>query len=86
MQIKPPPLLPAPLQSPASPLTPSHRRLRPPAPAPAPLRPYVQRFIVRIIFMVPMYSICSFPSLLQYNQAIYWNTVRDWCASCHCCR
>lgn len=38
----------------------------------------VQRYIVRIIFMVPMYSICSFPSLIHPNQAIYWNTVRDW--------
>ncbi len=38
----------------------------------------VQRFIVRIIFMVPMYSICSFPSLIHPSQAIYWTTVRDW--------
>lgn len=44
-----------------------------------PLCPYaVQRFIVRIIFMVPMYSICSFPSLIHPSQAIYWTTVRDW--------
>jgi hypothetical protein len=27
--------------------------------------PVFQRYIVRIIFMVPMYSICSFPSLKQ---------------------
>lgn len=39
---------------------------------------FVQRYIVRIIFMVPMYSICSFPSLIHPSQAIYWNTVRDW--------
>ncbi|KAI7836252.1 hypothetical protein COHA_009842 [Chlorella ohadii] len=39
--------------------------------------PVFQRYIVRIIFMVPMYSICSFPSLIHPNQAIYWNTVRD---------
>ncbi|PSC70645.1 transmembrane 184A-like [Micractinium conductrix] len=39
--------------------------------------PVFQRYIVRIIFMVPMYSICSFPSLVSPGQAIYWNTVRD---------
>ncbi|EFN51463.1 hypothetical protein CHLNCDRAFT_27935, partial [Chlorella variabilis] len=39
--------------------------------------PVFQRYIVRIIFMVPMYSICSFPSLIHPSQAIYWNTVRD---------
>lgn len=39
--------------------------------------PVFQRYIVRIIFMVPMYSICSFPSLIHPDQAIYWNTVRD---------
>ncbi|KAL4855483.1 malate dehydrogenase [Chlorella vulgaris] len=39
--------------------------------------PLFQRFIVRIIFMVPMYSICSFPSLIHPSQAIYWTTVRD---------
>jgi hypothetical protein len=44
--------------------------------------PVFQRYIVRIIFMVPMYSICSFPSLIHPNQAIYWNTVRDWYAQC----
>ena len=43
--------------------------------------PSPQRYIVRIIFMVPMYSICSFPSLIHPNQAIYWNTVRDWCVA-----
>lgn len=43
-----------------------------------PSRPHLpQRYIVRIIFMVPMYSICSFPSLVSPGQAIYWNTVRD---------
>ncbi len=43
-----------------------------------PLIPLLQRYIVRILFMVPMYSICSFPSLIHPDQAIYWNTVRDW--------
>jgi hypothetical protein len=42
--------------------------------------PTFQRYIVRIIFMVPVYSLCSFPSLLAEDAAIYITTVRDWCA------
>lgn len=43
-----------------------------------------QRYIVRIIFMIPVYSIASFPSLLAPENSIYWVTVRDWCAL-ECC-
>ena len=70
---------PSPPQQGCAPGLPQH----PPAahPHPQPHHPMaMQRYIVRIIFMVPMYSICSFPSLIHPNQAIYWNTVRDWCA------
>lgn len=61
----------------------SARLLCPTAPKHCPTAPkhsilLLQRYIVRIIFMVPMYSICSFPSLIHPDQAIYWNTVRDW--------
>lgn len=38
----------------------------------------LQRYIVRIIFMIPVYSLASFPSLLAPDNAIYWLTVRDW--------
>ena len=37
-----------------------------------------QRYIVRIIFMVPVYSICSFASLMAEDAAIYIATIRDW--------
>lgn len=39
--------------------------------------PMFQRYIVRIIFMVPVYSICSFASLLAEDASIYIATVRD---------
>lgn len=42
-----------------------------------------QRYIVRIIFMIPVYSMASFPSLLAPENAIYWLTLRDWCAEQH---
>ena len=44
------------------------------------LSSWAQRYIVRIIFMIPVYSLASFPSLLAPENAIYWLTVRDWCA------
>jgi hypothetical protein len=48
-----------------------------------------QRFIVRIIFMVPLYSLLSFLSLLMEQNSVYFATFRDWCArarlgSCCC--
>lgn len=68
--------------------------LRAPAETRMPLRPCVpvwtsaslslrapccmQRYIVRIIFMIPVYSLASFPSLLAPQYSIYWVTVRDW--------
>lgn len=40
--------------------------------------PMFQRYIVRIIFMVPVYGICSFASLMAENASIYIGTIRDW--------
>lgn len=40
--------------------------------------PIYQRYIVRIIFMVPVYSMSAFASLLASNAAIYITTIRDW--------
>ncbi len=37
-----------------------------------------QRFIVRIIFMVPLYSLLSFLSLLMEHNSVYFDTFRDW--------
>jgi hypothetical protein len=37
-----------------------------------------QRYIVRIIFMVPVYAACSFASLLAEDASIYITTIRDW--------
>jgi len=39
--------------------------------------PVFQRYIVRIIFMVPLYSIASFFSLVFHNEHIYFDTIRD---------
>eukprot|EP00887_Chlorella_sp_A99_P002524 scaffold6.g2524.t1 len=39
--------------------------------------PLFQRYIVRIIFMVPMYGLASFPSLVNTQNAIYYTTIRD---------
>eukprot|EP00210_Caulerpa_lentillifera_P007089 g6782.t1 len=39
--------------------------------------PLFQRYIVRIIFMVPVYSLASFLSLLFHSQHIYFDTIRD---------
>ena len=44
------------------------------------MRPFMlQRFIVRIIFMVPVYAVSSFCSLIFPHGAIYFDTVRIWC-------
>jgi len=44
------------------------------------MRPLMlQRFIVRIIFMVPVYAVSSFCSLIFPHGAIYFDTVRIWC-------
>ena len=47
--------------------------------------PQVQRFIVRIIFMVPVYAVSSFCSLIFPHGAIYFDTVRIWCALASLC-
>lgn len=39
--------------------------------------PMFQRYIIRIIFMVPVYAICSFASLLAESASIYIATIRD---------
>jgi len=39
--------------------------------------PMFQRYIIRIIFMVPVYAVCSFASLLAEDAAIYIATIRD---------
>lgn len=37
-----------------------------------------QRYIIRIIFMVPLYAVMSLLSLLMPNNSIYFDSVRDW--------
>jgi hypothetical protein len=37
-----------------------------------------QRYIIRLIFMVPIYAIGSYLSLLWRSGAIYFDTIRDW--------
>lgn len=39
--------------------------------------PMFQRYIIRIIFLVPVYAICSFASLVAQDAAIYIATARD---------
>lgn len=38
----------------------------------------LQRYIVRIVFMVPLYAFMSFLSLLMPDKSIYFDSVRDW--------
>lgn len=38
----------------------------------------VQRYIVRIIFMVPLYALMSFFSLVFEAQSVYFGSIRDW--------
>ncbi|KAG8098833.1 hypothetical protein GUJ93_ZPchr0013g37015 [Zizania palustris] len=39
--------------------------------------PIYQRFIVRLIFMVPVYAVMSFLSLIIPDNAIYFNSIRE---------
>ncbi|CAN6203505.1 unnamed protein product [Urochloa humidicola] len=39
--------------------------------------PTHQRFIVRIILMVPVYAVMSFLSLVLPHKAIYFNSIRE---------
>ncbi|KAE8244180.1 hypothetical protein A4X13_0g6784 [Tilletia indica] len=39
--------------------------------------PQQQRHIVRMLFMVPIYSLVSFASYLFYQEALYYQVVRD---------
>ena len=38
----------------------------------------VQRYIVRIIFLVPLYALMSFFSLVFEAQSVYFGSIRDW--------
>ena len=40
-----------------------------------------QRYIIRLIFMVPVYATGSWFSLKYRDAAIYFDTIRDWCAA-----
>lgn len=44
----------------------------------APSYVVLQRYIVRIIFLVPVYSVASWLSLLMSDKSVYFDTVRDW--------
>ncbi|XP_031497778.1 uncharacterized protein LOC116262488 [Nymphaea colorata] len=39
--------------------------------------PTYQRYIVRIIFMVPVYALMSFMSLVRNDKSIYFNSIRE---------
>ncbi|URE04343.1 hypothetical protein MUK42_19665 [Musa troglodytarum] len=41
--------------------------------------PTYQRYIVRIIFMVPVYAMMSFLSLIRSDHSIYFNSIREMC-------
>ena len=38
----------------------------------------LQRYIVRLIFMIPVYSVSSFLSFINPGNAIWYDSVRDW--------
>lgn len=40
-------------------------------------QPDQQRYVVRILLMVPVYAVDSFLSLILHPTAIYWNTLRN---------
>jgi ABC-type sugar transport system permease subunit len=40
-------------------------------------RPYEQRHIIRILFMVPVYAMVSFLSFKYYNHSVYFEVIRD---------
>ena len=39
---------------------------------------HLQRYIVRIIFLVPLYALMSFLSLLMEPHSVYFSSIRDW--------
>lgn len=41
------------------------------------IKPYEQRHIIRILFMVPIYAAVSFLSYLYYQHSIYFEVIRD---------
>lgn len=41
------------------------------------LRPNEQKNIIRILFMIPVYSVVSFLSYLFYKHAVYYEVLRD---------
>lgn len=40
-------------------------------------KPWEQKHIIRILFMIPVYAIVSFVSYMFYKHAIYWEVLRD---------
>lgn len=41
------------------------------------LRPGEQKQIIRILFMIPIYSVVSFISYLKYRESVYFQVIRD---------
>lgn len=41
------------------------------------LKPFEQRHIIRILFMVPVYAAVSFLSFYYYNHSVYFEVIRD---------
>jgi len=41
------------------------------------LRPWEQRHIIRILLMIPIYSVVSFLSYLYYRRSVYFEVLRD---------
>jgi ABC-type sugar transport system permease subunit len=40
-------------------------------------KPWEQKHIIRILFMIPIYSVVSFLSYVWFRHAIYWEVLRD---------
>ncbi len=41
------------------------------------LKPWEQKHIIRVLFMIPIYAVVSFVSYYDYTHAIYWEILRD---------
>ncbi len=42
---------------------------------------HAQRYICRIIFIVPFYCTASWLALLEPHKSLFFETPRDWCGS-----
>lgn len=40
-------------------------------------KPYLQKHIIRILMMIPIYAVISFLSEYFYTHAVYWQVIRD---------